>query len=120
MVRKKKFPAIVPKDSKYKDFGRSTKILPQPKDIPELNFPRDTLPVEVTIIESMNNKKNVKYITDSMKGNTSESEISSLKMPDTRNVSVEGDKKDKARITDKNKLEQDLAYPATGRGSGDP
>ena len=38
---KTKFASMVPENNEYEEFGRSTKLLLHPKDIPELHFPRE-------------------------------------------------------------------------------
>ena len=38
---KSKFASMVPENNEYGDFGRSTKLLLHPKDVPELHFPRE-------------------------------------------------------------------------------
>ena len=36
-----KFASMVPENNEYEQFGRSTKLLLHPKDVPELHFPRE-------------------------------------------------------------------------------
>ena len=38
---KTKFASMIPENNEYEDFGRSTKLLLHPKDIPDLHFPAD-------------------------------------------------------------------------------
>ena len=38
---KTKFASMVPENNEYEEFGRSSKLLLHPKDIPELHFPRE-------------------------------------------------------------------------------
>ena len=38
---KTKFASMVPENNEYEEFGRSTKLLLHPKDIPELHFPEE-------------------------------------------------------------------------------
>ena len=52
---KTKFSSMVPENKEYNEFGRSTKLLLHPKDIPELHFPEEssTNTVEQVIINSI-------------------------------------------------------------------
>ena len=52
---KTKFSSMVPENKEYEEFGRSTKLLLHPKDIPELHFPErsDTDTVEQVVINSI-------------------------------------------------------------------
>ena len=37
-----KFASMVPENNKYEQFGRSTRLLLHPRDVPELHFPRES------------------------------------------------------------------------------
>ena len=56
---KTKFASMVPENNEYEEFGRSTKLLLHPKDVPELHFPAEnnanlTEQVEINnVIESI-------------------------------------------------------------------
>ena len=53
---KTKFASMVPENKEYEEFGRSTKLLIHPKDIPELHFPEEnnTNTTEQVVINNIN------------------------------------------------------------------
>ena len=65
---------MVPENNEYEEFGRSTKLLLHPKDVPELHFPRES---NTNSTEQIDINNITEYLVETATGSHKTSEIPS-------------------------------------------